>query len=305
MLFLLALSILLCIWTFWIGTVCVRAWFYKGALGPEFEKFIIIPKHRKHRTQRLASSTTHARVQPPAGAASDRATVFPYVASELESVKPFTDTAFPVPDEASGLGVGVTIVEDADAEAGVESAEETAMKYLAEERRISRLPAFEQDDCGDGSQFPGVFVATDPTPRAGRRIQMSALQRTKDYLALGLKMVDEGEWLVVEGNYFEMWEARMGLLRERAAECVGVSGEGEAGCEELMEHVVDALARRHPGYFSVKRKNGKNSIRCELTGEEYSLARPYDLTPIEVCARLCVDDFAVFARDNFTRSWYL
>jgi hypothetical protein len=43
------LAICICGFLFWSGTLCVRLWFYRGALGPEPEKFIVMPLHLKRR----------------------------------------------------------------------------------------------------------------------------------------------------------------------------------------------------------------------------------------------------------------
>lgn len=126
---LLTMAIFLNCYFFFLGTACIRLWFYKGALGPAPQKFTVLPKRQK---DRLPKPTPSGPSKPAAVIIQDPKycrTLNPNTLSHIIAVPP-TD------------------------------AQQRAVSK--EERRISRLPAFVQDDCGDGFDFPDVPFATSP-----------------------------------------------------------------------------------------------------------------------------------------------
>ncbi|KAH4225140.1 hypothetical protein HBI06_024450 [Parastagonospora nodorum] len=305
---LLFIVIGLCAWSFWIGTVCVRLWFYKGALGPVPEMFIIIPHHRKEKEPAQAQSL------PPPTIKNGRNTVFPTVAHlncntvfpavahlATKPTNPFSDD-HAVPDASEEWRTIPKItIEDSDEPFDNAIAQEYAdparvRKFLAEERRISRLPTFDQDDCGDGSEFPEVPYAIAPVE------PWAALT----YRQLGLQKVNNtSAWLTINNSYIEHHEARMSLLERKQADCVQVRHDGEAACEELADLVVQHLCKAHPDHFTAKLKGRRRHVRNELASKEYALVRPFDCHPLGLCARLAVEDFCIWRRGEFTLGWYL
>ncbi|KAJ4373261.1 hypothetical protein N0V83_003555 [Neocucurbitaria cava] len=304
---LLVLAVALCAFFFWVGTVCVRLWFYKGALGPEPEKFIILRKDLKQRFRNSMPDGDCEDLQQNPGSDSStshdrRVTVFPHVASPaLVSPDTAQSTALDSRRFSTLPTINIKEVEDLN-----KFEDPNIRQFVAEEVRISRLPAFVQDDCGDGSDFPEIPVALEPIEEhVGNTLNSSPLQRTEVYLRLGLKKVDRSEWLTVDNTYIEYHEARKALLRTREVECIQVKHEGETACEELLHEVVEFLTNTYPNHFSVRTKDRRKHIRNELTQEEYSLVRPYDHHPLDVCARLAMEDFQVLIRGDFTMQWYL
>jgi hypothetical protein len=296
---LLLLAISLCIWSFWLGTVLVRLWFYKGGLGPVPQKFIIIPHHRKRRELENLQ---------PLPATSNRHTVFPTVAHLAQTpTNPFSDD-FAVPEATKEwTAIPKITIEDSDDEYEHEFAKEyedpaRVRMFLAEERRISRLPAFEQDDCGNGSEFPDVPYATAPIERVPRQGRDTGLT----YRQLGLQKTNSmGKWLVIDNSYIELHEVRTALLERRQADCVQVRRDGESACEELMDVVVQHLCKTFPEHFTTKMKHKRKHVRNELASKEYTLVRPFDCHPLGLCARLAAEDFCLWVKDEFTLGWYL
>jgi hypothetical protein len=295
---LLAISIGLCAFCFWIGTVCVRLWYYKGALGPLPQRFVIIPHHRKKKLQQ----------QQLAAHNNNRNTVFPFDHIPETPSNPFSDE-FATPESLPyfttipAIKVEDTNDDDFD-DAFADDFEDPAQvrKYIAEERRISRLPAFDQDDCGDGSEFTDVPYASKPIEKS----RPSLLSETKTYLELRLgKVTDLTKWLTIDNSYIEQHETRTLLLDRHHAQCIQIQTDGEAACEELLEEVVLHLCTHHPDIFTTIIKHRRKHIRNELIGEEYCIARPFEYHPLELCARLAAEDFCVFVRNEFTMRWYL
>jgi hypothetical protein len=172
--------------------------------------------------------------------------------------------------------------------------------YVEEERRISRLPAFLQDDCGDGELFPNIPLATDPEP-------MDDISNThiSEPSNLNLQTTDRSSWLLVDEHYMEMHEARSILLSKHRGECIYTHPDGEAASKELLHSIAEFLVTNYPLRFSYRMKSRRKHIQNEFTQEPFSLDKPFDYPPMETCARLCAEDFCIFIRDVFTRAWYL
>jgi hypothetical protein len=294
---LLVFVICFCAFFFWVGTVCVRLWFYKGALGPAPEKFVIIPLHRKQKSSQRP--TTHS---------NHRVTIFPEAAPLADShSNPFSDE-YEIPEAKPYFTTISTInIQDPDQDYDDDFSYDfedpaQARRFVAEERRISRLPAFDQDDCGNGSEFPDLPYAINPV----EAVPSHGLGGTMTYLQLGLRKVPSmGKWLTVDNSYIELHEARTSLLDKKQIECLQVQRDGEDACEELMDQVVQHMCVKYPDHFSTKLKNKRRHIRNEIAREKISLARPFTYHPLEICARLAIEDFNVFVKDDFTLQWYL
>jgi hypothetical protein len=113
-LFVFAVS--LCAYFAWLGSVAVRLYFYKGALAPEPERFVILPAYMRDRSLQRG----HQR----------RVTAFPIPAppkSPAHELARFSR----VPR--------VNIAEDVE-----QLPDPEVRAFLAEQQRISRLPAFVQ-----------------------------------------------------------------------------------------------------------------------------------------------------------------
>ena len=179
--------------------------------------------------------------------------------------------------------------------------------FLAEQQRISRLSAFVQDDCGDGSDFPDVPYAITPVESKQNTLAPPGLTRmpSAKYKSAGLKKLDPRKWFTVDDTYKAMYLARDYLLIKKNTECIQVKRDGEAACEELLQEIVKVLVSKHSESFSIKTVNRRKHVRNEITKEEWSLVRPFDCHPLEVCARLAVEDFNILLKGEFTQQYYL
>ncbi|XPS75644.1 hypothetical protein M3J09_007719 [Ascochyta lentis] len=278
--FLLVLAILLCAYFGWLGSVAVRLYFYKGALGPEPERFVILPAYLRDRSPQHGH---HRRV-----------TAFPILAPPKSPAR-----------ELARLSRAPRVnIADVDAN---ELPDPEIRAFFAEQQRISRLPAFVQDDCGDGSDFPDVPLAITPVEVRQNTLALPDVARgpSTSYKALGLKKLEQHEWLMVDATYKDLHAARDYLLAKKNTECIQVKHDGEAACEELLEEVVRFLVSTYPDNFSIKTVNRRRHVRNEITREEWSLVLPFDCHPLEVCARLAVEDFNILLKGEFTQQYYL
>lgn len=95
------------------------------------------------------------------------------------------------------------------------------------------------------------------------------------------------------------------LLTKKNAECIQIKRDGEDACEELLREIVKSLVSKYPESFSIKTVNRRKHVRNEMTKEEWSLVRPFDCHPLEVCARLAMEDFNILLKGEFTQQYYL
>jgi len=181
--------------------------------------------------------------------------------------------------------------------------EEELRDAIAEEERIMRLPTFIQDDCGDGENFPDVPLADHRTistlesaPRRGSGVN------TPSYVQMGLHKLDPKTWLTVDNTYADFHAARSELLEYRKEEVLRVSPEGEQACKELMKEVVDFLVKTYPQYFEIVGMNGTKGkkVKNKIIGEEFALQCPFDVHPLEMCARLAMEDFNILMKSELT-----
>ncbi|KAI1587401.1 repeatmulti-domain protein [Pyrenophora tritici-repentis] len=174
-------------------------------------------------------------------------------------------------------------------------------KYIAEERRISRIPAFDADDCGDGEYFPSIPIATYPI-EAPNPFSTSA---TPSLSSLGLTTIPYTNWLTIPPYYTTQHAARTHLLSTSRSACIQALPDADAACRELMLEVCDFLVEHYPQQFLFQKRSGRRWIRNESTGENFLLEAPWRVSPGEVVSRLTGVDWCVWGRSESTRMWYL
>ena len=205
-------AVLLCAYFAWLGSVAVRLYSYKGALAPEPKRSVILPAYLRDRSPQCSHNrrvTAFSIPMPPKSSAH-----------ELAQISQFTR-------------VNVANVNENDL------LDPEIRTFFAEQQRISRLTAFVQDDCGDGSDFPDVPFAITPVETKQQTLAPPALERTltAKYGSVSLKMLTQNEWLTIDNTYTKMHKVRDYLLTKKNVECIQVKRDGENACEELLRKV--------------------------------------------------------------------
>lgn len=173
-------------------------------------------------------------------------------------------------------------------------------KRDAEEERISRLPIFEQDDCGDGSNFPDVPTANVDITKMEVERYPPFRDDPPNYMQMGLKKLDMSMWLTIDKNYRQYHEARAYVLDNHKKEVLQVMRDGEEACVELLEEVTNFLVNKYPHFFEFVLREGRRWIRNKIMDEQYPIQSPYVVHPLEVCARVAMEDFNVLRKSEFT-----
>ncbi|ORY13866.1 hypothetical protein BCR34DRAFT_599636 [Clohesyomyces aquaticus] len=323
LIFLLLIAIFFIPYSFFIGFTIPRLFYYRGALGPNPKRYNIKPhytpeereiaaRQRERRERRAARRAARLRKNGDGDAHS-------IGNSTLTSDSLFAATNI-LNDEPVDRDANIDI-EDLDPQ----TASPTLIAQTIKDDRISRLPHFEADDCGDGHNFPGVEFADPVLVNAALANGPFPLETpTEDpyphpefrddpgpYMRMGLKRLDQENWLTVDHTYQKWYEARKEILKNLKEEVLQTVPENcepgvEAACAELMWQVVGFLTERYPKYFEiVEGKYGAKSVRNRLVGEEFRLMKPWDVEPLEVCARLAMEDFNLLRQSEFTGRHHL
>jgi hypothetical protein len=316
---LLFLFIIVGLWTIHAGYVAVRLWYYHGKLGPEPQRYVIRPSYLKNRMTVMSE----ASVLPGRGEQSTE-TVVDLESDEEDgqegegSDQTGTNTdvvsAIHAPRSSTGTDRHSTWFGSIASHQTVRNRRASHLapsirEGIAEQRRISRLPHFEQDDCGDGSNFPDVPDADMPAgsprlpaPPSPPRFK----EKPGKYMTMGLRKSDKDEWLFIDDTYQLFWKARDELLQTKKEKVSAVLPEAEEACVELMREVVAFLTTKYPEYFSiVERRPGFKVVRNKIVHEEFALTEPWDVHPLEMCARLAMEDFNVLGKSDLTGQHYL
>jgi hypothetical protein len=295
---LLVLVIGICFYFFFIGTAAVRLWFYKGALGPAPEKFLVVKIEHEDAQQHAPMADNHSGAGTHSNAMKHRRmTVFTHASLSALS----DDTAHTTALEPHGFSQATTMVnlQDIDEEDLSSFTNPGTRAYIAEECRLSRMPAFDADDCGNGDYFPDLPYTNNP---------IESTSACSDYLQpsqLGLTSTDRRDWLAIDEHYIEYHAARTHLLSRNRSSCIHLTPDGESACRELLQEVASYLVEQHPNKFSFKTKHRRKHILNELTREDFELEGGLEAHPLEVVARLCGEDFMIWERSESTRMWYL
>ena len=248
-----------------------RLWHYGGSLHGSFEKFDIQPDYVRERLARQKAEHEPADIPLPILDVHQwQSNVRAYDEEDLEKLP--LDTR----------------------------------RRIREEQRISRMPEFLADDCGDEGLFPDIPPAMPAEQynvlTFGEKLEHHD-RACNDLHGMGLRRLGRKEWLayaVDKQEYLEHAEARKRLLASKYDECIQVTPDGEDACVELLEEVVTFLTTEKPQWFLLEEKYGERKILNKLTGERWALQRPYSRHPLDICARLCMEDFNIVLKSPFS-----
>jgi hypothetical protein len=117
---------------------------------------------------------------------------------------------------------------------------------------------------------------------------------------MGLKNFDIENWLTLDRQYPVYHKIRSKLLDTNKDEVLQAMPSAKSACAELLEVVVQYLLKQYPHHFS-KRRNDEGKICIfNLTNKEHFYLDPPDhrFGPLEICARLTMDDFNILMKDS-------
>lgn len=128
--------------------------------------------------------------------------------------------------------------------------------------------------------------------------------KSSSRMAMGLKRLDHSNWLTLDDSYLPEHSLRLSLLGSRHADVAQCLPGSMPSCHEVLSLVTSFLTSRFPQHFSIATKADGPYIENHLIGEVYFIGEKCE-NPLEVAARLAMEDFNVLIRDSQTGEYYL
>ncbi|KAK2792809.1 hypothetical protein FQN51_001568 [Onygenales sp. PD_10] len=112
---------------------------------------------------------------------------------------------------------------------------------------------------------------------------------------MGLKRLDQRNWLTIDKNYMEEHKLRDSLFRNQRSKVFHCAPESHHACEETLQVVTTYLCKRYPAMF----KLDGNTVKITKTSEEFHLKDPTKaMEPLEIAARLAMEDLSVLLEND-------
>lgn len=118
--------------------------------------------------------------------------------------------------------------------------------------------------------------------------------RSKFSLTMGLRRLNQPNWLTVDKNYVDEHWIRDRLLRENRQQVLQCLPESRAACEEMLEEVIEFLCDHFPQMFERKRRGSTVVICNKETCESFAFGPSNNkMEPLEIAARLAMEDLSI------------
>lgn len=121
---------------------------------------------------------------------------------------------------------------------------------------------------------------------------------------MGLKRLDHSNWLTLDSSYLSEHSQRIALLATRHADVVQCLPGSQDSCYEVLNLVTSFLSTRFPQHFSIIHTSSGEYIKNQLTGETFAIGEKCK-DPLEVAAKLSMEDFNVLVKNKETGEYHL
>jgi len=124
--------------------------------------------------------------------------------------------------------------------------------------------------------------------------------KTSSRTSMGLKRLDKSNWLTLDSHYTSEHRIRNYLLRTSHQDVIQCLPGSEEACHEVLAITVDFYTSRFPEHFTIKGKTIHNHI-----ANESFIVGPSCPNPLEVAARLAMEDFNILMKNPKTGEYHL
>jgi hypothetical protein len=115
---------------------------------------------------------------------------------------------------------------------------------------------------------------------------------------MGLRKLDEWNWLTVDKNYMKEHQVRDNLLQNQREDVIHCLPESQDACAEVLEEVTKFLRDRYPSMFQMKKSGRETEIHNTKTGETFVFGGTSNMMePLEIAARLTMEDLSVLMKN--------
>lgn len=162
----------------------------------------------------------------------------------------------------------------------------------------------------------GIRFSKSPSTVSPSSQKETLLKDTKPYVfpplrpraslrtSMGLKRLEASNWLTIDKNYHPEHEVRNNTLSSNKAQVIQCLPGSEEACHEALSVVVDFLTARFPQHFTTSNTSEGSRIFNKLTNETFLIGQACP-NPLEVAARLAMEDFTVLMKDPDTGTYTL
>ncbi|TVY46352.1 hypothetical protein LOCC1_G003615 [Lachnellula occidentalis] len=163
-------------------------------------------------------------------------------------------------------------------------------------RTVSRLPHLPSDPVTSSSPAKETQEEEKHLQYALPTLQSKTSSRT----SMGLKRLEKSNWLTIDTHYTSEHQVRNYLLRTSHPNVIQCLPGSEAACHEVLSIAVDFFITRFPNHFTMEGETITNHI-----ANESFLVGPDCPNPLEIAARLAMEDFNVLMKNAETGKYHL
>jgi hypothetical protein len=130
-------------------------------------------------------------------------------------------------------------------------------------------------------------------------------ERTSTKMAMGLKRLDESNWLTLDSNYLREHFLRRSLLYTKRQQVYQSLPGSESACHEVLSLVSSFLSSRFPQHFSLTTISSGPAIHNHLTNEVFPIGKENSPNPLEIAAKLSMEDLNILIKNPKTGEYHL
>jgi len=129
-------------------------------------------------------------------------------------------------------------------------------------------------------------------------------ERTSTKMAMGLKRLDQSNWLTIDPEFVPEHNIRLHLLAKDRSNVVECLPPSEEACHEVLDLAVSFLLSRYPQHFSKCYTWKGLMIHNHITSETFPIGRQ-NQRPLETAALLAMEDMNILIKDPSTGDYLL
>jgi Protein of unknown function (DUF3445) len=130
-------------------------------------------------------------------------------------------------------------------------------------------------------------------------------ERTSTKMAMGLKRLDESNWLTLDSKYLPEHFLRCSLLCTHRPQVIQCLPGSHQVCYEVLTLVTSFLSSRFPQHFTLVAMPSGPAIHNHLTNEIFLIGEENCPNPLEIAAKLAMEDFNVLIKNPETGEYEL
>lgn len=141
---------------------------------------------------------------------------------------------------------------------------------------------------------PETFDLEKPAPDPGANIP-----KRKYRITMGLKKLNEADWLVIDDQYEVRHSIRKSLFDTQNAKVSQCLPEAKEACEEALTKVASFLCKRYPNMFETDFFPLETHYANNNTLERFVLEKSrINIPALEIAARLAMEDFTILMKNE-------